>query len=57
MNNFIDSFRVVLWFVLCVVMAVGMLAFALLYGLFSYVLKKFAWKDDRRPVLSLKFAK
>jgi len=57
MDIFLGSFRAVIWFILCVVMALGMLTFAIIYGVFSFTMKRFAWKDVSFSLPSLKFAK
>jgi len=57
MSIFSDSFRVVAWFALCIVMAVAMFAFAIIYGVASYLLRKIAWKQISFGLPSIRLAK
>jgi len=54
---FSDSLRMVLWFILCAVMAVGMIIFAILYGISAYLLRKIAWKQLNFGLPSIRLAK
>jgi len=57
MSIFSDSFRVVLWFLLCVGMAVGMIIFAIIYGVVAFSMKKIAWREFSFLIPNLKLAK
>lgn len=50
------SFGAIIWFALCFTMALGMVFFAVLYGLVSFMLKRFAWKNVSFSLPSFKFA-
>ena len=57
MDTLSGSLRAVIWLILCAIMAFGMLVFAVIYGVFSFVFKRFAWKDFSDSLPSFRFAR
>jgi hypothetical protein len=49
MNMISDSFRAVVWFILCVAMALSMVTFAIIYAGLKVAAKKLAWKQISFP--------
>lgn len=53
MDRFFEVFKAFAWISLCILMAVAIVLFALIYGACSYVLKTFGWKRITFPQIKI----
>lgn len=48
-----ETLRTVIWFTLCIAMAVGMAIFAVTFMIFSALSRTFSWRENNLPHVKL----